>query len=140
MKHLPSWVVNTLREKRGYVSTWLKAIQINSHEFSNGYETVIFQWAGAIPQQMMRVHGSKYSDRALMCCAECGRTITALRKANLDYVLRACGAHSCVALLCSYCGPAHKSMHELAGDRVWDWWSRASAKERHEHERRMKDL
>ena len=89
---------------------------------------------------MMRVHGSNYSDRVRMCCVECRRTVKDLQHAHMDYILRACGAHSCVALLCTYCGSTHKAMHELAGDRVWDWWSKSSARERREYEKKREKI
>lgn len=127
---LPRWVVNTLRRSSGYVPMRLVCIQVNSHEFSAGYEIVSLSTAAGRTMQIRRVTGKLYADRALMCCFECRRTTQQLAKVDIhNQHLRACGCIECRVLLCVHCKTQHETLHELGGEEMVNPWSRAEVAE-----------
>ena len=132
MTRLPKWVRNTLQGKTDYDATWLGRIQMNSHEFSDGYEIMTLVLAGVKGvKKLMRGVGRQYKDRASVCCFECRRTPTQLSKLDpIRAFLRVCGCATCRELLCCDCKATHEGIHELAGERLWNPWSEHDAQER----------
>jgi hypothetical protein len=125
MTRLPQWVLNTLRARYDYDSILPEHIQVNSHDYKDGYETVILWITNGRTMQISRVTGSKYADRAFMCCCECARTTSQLAKVDIhNQHLRTCAAVSCRKLLCVHCRTPHESVHELAGEILVNPWSR----------------
>jgi hypothetical protein len=122
MTKLPRWVLNTLRAKSDYDATWLHHIQVNSHEFNDGCETVTIVVARRFEMKLRRVTGRNYADRAQMHCFECEHAVT--QPAGIQ--LRACGNVDCRVLLCQRCIKNHETLHELAGEEILSPWDKST--------------
>lgn len=73
----------------------------------------------------MNVTGRNYADRNNWHCFECERTVNQLTTARVSPAyLKICGCNACRVLLCWSCRVAHETMHELAGDKVGDPWTK----------------
>lgn len=139
MTKVPRWILNSLRAKRTLwcVSMLNVPIQVNSHEYKDGYETAILRVGQKVEQTFMRVVGRSYSGRGLMCCFECNRTTRQLAHADRARgYLRACGCTTCRVLLCVDCIDLHHAVHELAGENVWNWLSSQDMAERKTKEKK----